>query len=239
MLTKIRRAGWPAGSAADGPVTLTADARGATISIEPQPLPPGVVGEVSVVPRPATAEEPLVVTITATRGAIERRQERVLTMVPGESSIGPEAAILLGRFTAWLAAERPELGIGPETAVGGHAWQLGPGRESLPLLLRGLGGRPRLARDDRAERLGADLPARTMDTDAAHHGVRDLVGHRRASTARDRAARQRVALSRRPESPPPANGSSHGGRTGPSAPCLPALSPDDPLADDLDVTRAG
>lgn len=104
------------GSDAGGPVTLAADAAGATISVSPQPLPPGVVGEVTIVPAPAVEEERLVVTITASRGAIERRTERVLTMAPGEDSIGSEAAILLERFTEWLAVERPELGISSDTA---------------------------------------------------------------------------------------------------------------------------
>ena len=104
------------GSEADGPVTVAADAAGAAISIEPQPLPPGVVGEVSILPASVTAEEQLVVTFTASRDAIEHRTERVLTLAPGEDSIGPEAAILLERFTEWLAAERPELGIKPDTA---------------------------------------------------------------------------------------------------------------------------
>ena len=104
------------GSEADRPVTVAADAAGATISVDPQPLPPGVVGEASIVPAPVAEEEQQVVTVTASRDAIERRTERVLSMAPGEDSIGPEAAILLERFTEWLAAERPELGIKPDTA---------------------------------------------------------------------------------------------------------------------------
>jgi len=76
------------GSDADGPVTLAAHAAGATISVGPQPLPPGVVGEVSILPASVAAEEQLVVTCTASRGAIERRTERVLTLAQGEDGIG-------------------------------------------------------------------------------------------------------------------------------------------------------
>jgi hypothetical protein len=103
------------GSAADGPVSLRASADGAEISIEPTLLDPGVVGEVTIIPTAVTAERALEVTITATRGGIEHAERRMLTMMPGEGDLEAEARGRLATFTAWLAAEHPELGITPET----------------------------------------------------------------------------------------------------------------------------
>jgi hypothetical protein len=109
----------PSGSAYEGDVTITAEAPGATVSVAPQPLPPGTVGEVSVVPDPVSEETELTVTITAGRGGVERQESRTLTMAPGEDTLGPEADALLARFTEWLVAERPDLGIVPETEWAG------------------------------------------------------------------------------------------------------------------------
>jgi hypothetical protein len=80
------------------------------------------VGEVTVVPEGSTAERAVDVTIEGERGGIVRRVSRQLTVVPGEDSLGPEAAALLGRFTGWLATNRSDLGIGPETR-----WEASPG----------------------------------------------------------------------------------------------------------------
>jgi hypothetical protein len=110
------------GSEADGAVELEADAAGATITIEPQPLPPGVVGEVSVVPAAVDTDTTLEVWITARRGDVERTQTRTLTMFPGEDGLGEEATQHLDAFVAWLAASRPELGIDDATT-----WESTPG----------------------------------------------------------------------------------------------------------------
>ncbi|MGZ8474594.1 MAG: hypothetical protein ACXWWQ_00010 [Candidatus Limnocylindria bacterium] len=103
------------GSADDGPVSLAVEAAGATVSAEPEELQPGVVGEVTVVPAEVDEERELAVKITAARSGVERQQARSVRVVPGEDSLGPRADQLLERFASWLAIERPELGIGPET----------------------------------------------------------------------------------------------------------------------------
>jgi hypothetical protein len=110
------------GSQADGPVEIAVAAEGAAITIEPQPLTPGVVGEVTVVPPSVDAESQLTVTITASRGGGEKSETRALTVTPGENTLAEEAALHLAPFIAWLEANHPELGITQETA-----WDGSPG----------------------------------------------------------------------------------------------------------------
>lgn len=104
------------GTEADGAAEIAATAEGAIITIEPQPLMPGVVGEVSLVPASVTAESQLTVTITAARGGVEQSQERTLTMMPGDETPAEDAALHLAPFVSWLATSHPELGITPQTA---------------------------------------------------------------------------------------------------------------------------
>jgi hypothetical protein len=73
-----------------------------------------------------SAEVELAVTITATRGAIERQAQRTLLMEPGEDDLGAEAAEHLAPFMDWLAAERPELELTAATA-----WEPTPGAHVL------------------------------------------------------------------------------------------------------------
>lgn len=114
------------GSPADGPVRLTATAgAAAAVSIQPQSLTPGVVGEVTVVPNPvADGSEPvsLDVAITASRDGTDRSVERKLSVAPGTDGLATEAAAHLAPFAAWLATNRPELRIEPQTS-----WQATPG----------------------------------------------------------------------------------------------------------------
>jgi hypothetical protein len=107
------------GSEADGPAEIAADAGGATVQIEPQPLAPAVVGEVAIIPGPVSRETSLAVTITATRGSVAKEAVRTLTLAPGEDTIKAEAEHHLATFVAWLASKHPELGIDSSTAWDG------------------------------------------------------------------------------------------------------------------------
>ena len=109
------------GDPSDGTVALTAAAPGATVTVEPASLPPGMVGEVTVVADPVSAESMLAVSIVGRRGDIERRATATVPVAPGVDTIRPEADALLTRFVTWLAAEQPDLGIGPGTAWSGRA----------------------------------------------------------------------------------------------------------------------
>jgi hypothetical protein len=111
------------GDPSDGNVTITADAPGATGSFDPVAQPPGMVGEVTVVPDETPLEEGTIdVTVAGSRSGIEQRQIRTLAVSPGEDTLASEADTLLRRFTEWLAAEHPDLGIGAETR-----WEGSPG----------------------------------------------------------------------------------------------------------------
>jgi hypothetical protein len=110
------------GSGSDAEVAITAEAPGASVSVSPEALSTGTVGEVTIVPEPVTAERAVEVVIKASLGGIERQATRTLTVSPGEDTLGPEAAVLMRRFSEWLAVERPDLGIGPDTR-----WEGTPG----------------------------------------------------------------------------------------------------------------
>ena len=110
------------GAEGDGAVELEAGAPEAAVTIEPQPLPPGVVGEVSVVPAAVDIDTDLAVRIAARRGGIEKTELRTLTMFPGEDGLKEEATQHLEAFLPSLAASHPELGIGESTA-----WESTPG----------------------------------------------------------------------------------------------------------------
>lgn len=110
------------GAAADGAVALEAAAAGAAITIEPQPLPPGAVGEIAVVPAAVATDTDLEVRITARRGDVERIETRALAMFPGEDGLREEATQHLAAFLPSLAASHPELGIDESTA-----WESTPG----------------------------------------------------------------------------------------------------------------
>lgn len=110
------------GLPADGTVAISAEAGGEPAEVEPADLEPGTVGEVTVVPAPVTGERDLAITITATRGGVTRTAGRTIPVVEGEDFEAATAAAHLARFTGWLGAHRPELGITAATA-----WEGTPG----------------------------------------------------------------------------------------------------------------
>jgi hypothetical protein len=111
------------GTAADGSVTLAATSAGAAVSVEPATLSPGAVAEVTVVPNEVTGDEvPVVVEFSAARGGQTVDASRTITVQPGTDELQPEADLHLAPFAAWLAENRPELNIGPDTE-----WEAVPG----------------------------------------------------------------------------------------------------------------
>ncbi|HET8786429.1 MAG TPA: hypothetical protein VFM38_12395 [Candidatus Limnocylindrales bacterium] len=111
------------GSPADGPVTLSATAEGATVSVEPAAVAPGVVAEVTVIPNAvAQAETPVAVAFRAERAGVVATHARTITVQPGTDELQPEADLHLAPFLTWLAANRPELGITEDTT-----WEAVPG----------------------------------------------------------------------------------------------------------------
>jgi hypothetical protein len=102
------------GSPSDGPVTISGSIAGGTVTIEPEQLLPGTVGEITVIPAACQGDCGDVdseVVINAERGSVQRSEKRVLTVAPEASQLEPEARVHLAPFITWLAANRPELGI--------------------------------------------------------------------------------------------------------------------------------
>jgi hypothetical protein len=100
------------GAAAPGAVTIEAVAdKASVVEIRPARLMPGTVGEVWVVADPATTETTGSVTITASRGGVTTSVTRTLLVFPMADERASDARPYFDRWVAWLAAERPELGI--------------------------------------------------------------------------------------------------------------------------------
>ncbi|HEX5149322.1 MAG TPA: hypothetical protein VFW02_09595 [Candidatus Limnocylindrales bacterium] len=98
------------------PVTIEASTMKATVlDISPAELAPGVVGEVCVAADPTSVETTGAVTITASRGGVQKTVERSLPVFPMADERATDAQPYFERWAAWLAAEHPELGITADT----------------------------------------------------------------------------------------------------------------------------
>ena len=105
------------GGGGSSPATISAVASGASVvDVRPAQLAPGEVGEVWVVPDPATTEVVDGVTISATRAGVVRTTQRSIRIMPMIDERAKDAQPYFERWVAWLAAEQPELGITAETA---------------------------------------------------------------------------------------------------------------------------
>ena len=94
------------------PVTIAATAEGAAITaITPAQLEPGVVGEVWLVPAPSDVEATATVHFTASRAGIAKTDTRTISIFPMKDERAKDAAPYFAMWTAWLAAQHPELKI--------------------------------------------------------------------------------------------------------------------------------
>lgn len=111
------------GPAGIGAATLSATTTGGNVAIEPTTIEPGKVAEVTVVPNPVAADEtPVTVDFAVERDGARATASRTITVQPGADELQPEADLHLAPFLTWLSANRPELGITPETR-----WEAVPG----------------------------------------------------------------------------------------------------------------
>ena len=102
-----------------GPIEVSAEAAGAEVTVQPSSISGAEVAEVTVIPGPTTEEGPLDITITAGGGSDARSFTRTVTIVPWEDDREDEAREILALFTDWLALNRPELNLSPETELSG------------------------------------------------------------------------------------------------------------------------
>ncbi len=109
-----------AGTGQGEPVALTADAPGATVTVEPASLTPGEVAEVTVVPGEAAVGQELTVTVTGSRSGEQATADKSLIVSEGdvqqiENDIRPTADEMRDLFIPWLEANHAEFGITSQT----------------------------------------------------------------------------------------------------------------------------
>lgn len=102
------------------PVNISASARWADVLVEGGAIRPGDVCEVTVIPDEldwfVDTDWTVTATIRAERGGLEDTVTVPVTITSMERDlVGPLAAEVRDLFLPWLAAERPELGITPQT----------------------------------------------------------------------------------------------------------------------------
>lgn len=102
-----------------GTATVTASASGAKVSVRPSEISDIEVAEVTVVPDATATETELTVTIEVATDDTTRTVTRTASVLPWDDDRGEQAAEILGLFTSWLAGNRPELNITPETEFEG------------------------------------------------------------------------------------------------------------------------
>ncbi|MDH4307424.1 MAG: hypothetical protein OEX04_08075 [Acidimicrobiia bacterium] len=122
------------------PVTVSATAAGAEVSVEPSEIREGEVAEIVVVAESTAIERPLDIVVTARRGTYEVREVKPTVVLPWEDDRGEYAAELLGIFADWLIEHEPGIAVGspssgsmvaPSLLVVSHymfrseAWEIG------------------------------------------------------------------------------------------------------------------
>lgn len=102
-----------------GSVDLEAEVTGAEVRIDPATIAGTEVAEVTVVPDPTDEERQLTVVVSATRNGATGEVTREFTVVAWPDDREPQAREILAMFLEWLADNRPELGLGPDTDLSG------------------------------------------------------------------------------------------------------------------------
>ncbi len=110
------------------PVTVTATANDAEVTIYPQEITPGEVCEITVIPQDVGEVIPeidpefpygkgyeILVEISGERSGHQRTMSVPLNLLPGEDLVEPYAAEIRDRFIPYLAEVHPELGIDEDT----------------------------------------------------------------------------------------------------------------------------
>ena len=96
-------------------VNMSAEAGGATVTVNPQAIAPGQVSEITVVPDEASVGETLTVTIRGERNGWEQEDTVTLEVREGQDSIAEAAAEMRDEFIPWLAENQSHLGITADT----------------------------------------------------------------------------------------------------------------------------
>ncbi len=89
------------------PVTISATAPGASVTVRQNTIIEGQVDEVTVIPEKSVAGSNIEVTITGSREGLSHKTTVSFKVLQGEDTRGQDAWALLPKFTTWLAAKHP------------------------------------------------------------------------------------------------------------------------------------
>ena len=92
-------------------VKISATAPGSTVSIEPDTISSGEVGEVTIIPDVASVGNNITVTVNAERSGLKESQTVNFAVVEGEDDRADYATQIRDKFVQWLEVSHPELGI--------------------------------------------------------------------------------------------------------------------------------
>jgi hypothetical protein len=107
------------GSSTDDPVTLSATATDAEVTVSPQSISAGEVAEVVVVAGSGPDGRPIDIVVTGRRGDVEATATRSTSVYDWQDDRGEYARTLLEVFTAWLEANEPGFAITADTGFEG------------------------------------------------------------------------------------------------------------------------
>jgi hypothetical protein len=99
-------------------VAITAASLGCEVTVYPQAISPGQVGEVTVIPNEGQVGKNVTVTIRGERGGISQTETvtfEVIEEEDREATLGPEAILMRDKFVQWFALEHQEFAITSET----------------------------------------------------------------------------------------------------------------------------
>lgn len=105
--------------ASGSPVQVAAEVVNGTVTVEPSTIEGGEIAEVTVVPDPTDDEVTMSIEIETTQDGFTTGFSRAVDVLPWEDDRGDQAREILALFTSWLAENRPELGITPDTEFEG------------------------------------------------------------------------------------------------------------------------
>lgn len=96
-------------------VGMSAEAEGATVTVNPRAIAPGQVSEITVVPDETSVGETLAVTISGERNGWEQEETVTVQVREGQDLIAEAAAEMRDKFVPWLAENQSGLGITADT----------------------------------------------------------------------------------------------------------------------------
>lgn len=97
------------------PVTITASADGAEVTILNKDILEGQVAEVVVIPAAASVGKSVTVSIQGARGTASDQASVTFEVIEGEDDRKDYAGTLLAKFIPWLVENHPEFGIKADT----------------------------------------------------------------------------------------------------------------------------